>query len=121
MLFSFGLLHRIPPVVDREAGALPSELEEDDDEEDLFVPADTPHASDFNAHNTPPHSGTYTQAGHPPPLSNGKIGRGRVISPPSNTSRSSTPVRSDSLLYSHVRTPTPTRAFAFNGDLSPAS
>ncbi|KAI0662295.1 GRASP55/65 PDZ-like domain-containing protein [Cubamyces menziesii] len=49
-VFGFGLLHRIPPLpADREPGAIPPELaqdEEDYEEQQLFVPADLPGAAE---------------------------------------------------------------------------
>ncbi|KAI1794805.1 GRASP55/65 PDZ-like domain-containing protein [Ganoderma leucocontextum] len=50
-VFGFGLLHRIPPLpADREPGAIPPELAEDDEddyeEHQLFVPADLPEAAE---------------------------------------------------------------------------
>ncbi|KAI0712601.1 GRASP55/65 PDZ-like domain-containing protein [Earliella scabrosa] len=50
-VFGFGLLHRIPPLpADREPGAIPPELaqevDEDFEEQQLFVPADLPGAAE---------------------------------------------------------------------------
>ncbi|RPD62815.1 hypothetical protein L226DRAFT_458135 [Lentinus tigrinus ALCF2SS1-7] len=51
-VFGFGLLHRIPPLpADREPGAIPPELAQDDGSEEfedqqLFVPADLPGAAE---------------------------------------------------------------------------
>jgi hypothetical protein len=142
--FSFGLLHRIPPMsADRDPSLLPPELEEE--EEELFVPAETTPNMGYVETPSYPHS-YYSQSQHSHDhlhsdhdhshdhgrsrqensraQTNGKTVHNRNDSSNpswSGGSRSATPVRNASLVYSHIRTPTPTRGFGLTGGASPPS